>query len=260
MSYPPNFVPRSKPVTYTWLSWLLKLIIPLMVLLPLFATTTSYMDLAEAPSEAKLYFTYIGEELVEIGKAKQPYVFEDSFEDFEEIPEQRNPSAQSEVFLTGHIATEAQISDTTQVNHEFEQWCYISLRSSVPIVGDAARGFLIEVPDYGFIDPEFGVVNYSVSEYQQRLDEAECQPEPVKTQYNTILYGTRFVLTLAVGFLAIFAAYSFDKKNRNPLLEYSIIILMSLLALPLMFEAVYTIPLVFAIPAFGYLFWKRDVL
>ncbi len=259
MSYPPNFVPRSKPVTYTWLSWLLKLMVPLMILPPLVATVTGYLALEDAPQDAKLYFKYVGEELVEIGKAKNPYIFEGGPQDFEQIPEERNPSAQTEVYLTSHISTEAAMPDL-QVNHEFEQWCYISLRNSVPIFSETTRGFVIDVPDYGFVDPEFGLVDYSTSEYQRLLEEADCQPEPVKTQYNTILYGARFVLTLLVGFLAAYGVYSFDYNNRNPLLEYSVIILVSFLGLPLMLKAVYAVPLLFAIPVFGYLFWKRDVL
>lgn len=196
MTYPPNFVPRSKPVSYTWLSWLLKLVVPMMVLPPLIWAGTAYLDLKKAPEEANLYFRLIDEQLIEIGKAKNPYTFEG--EGFEQLPDDLNPSAQADIRYANNPFGE-NIADVKQSANEFEQWRYISLRDGVPVLGSKTRGFLIDVAEFGFFDPEFDLQDYSSSEYNALLTETECTPEPVKSQYNMIIYLVGYPLRLRLG-------------------------------------------------------------
>lgn len=258
MSYPPNFVPRSKPVSYTWLSWLLKLVVPVMVLPPLILTANDYLNLKELPSGAELYFQLIDEEVVEIGKAQNPYILDGS-DNFDDLPEQINPSAQAEIYYAAyHLDDNVPLS--AQSANSFEQWCYVSRRGDNPIFGKKTRGFLIDVDEFGIFDPEFGTANYSTGEYDALLREADCQPEPVKSQFNTILYLVRLCIAVAIGLLGAFAAFSFDHDNRNPLIEYGLIIFLATASLAMSMVAVYVVPLALALPIGGYLFWKRDVL
>jgi hypothetical protein len=259
---PPNFQARTQPRTYRWLGWLLILIVPFLALPPLVWSMNQYRHLKEAPTGAHAYFEIIGEHLIALGKAEQLRNLED-IENLPEEPEdivaQTSPAA--DLWVAYYPTTPENPSPSQEeFSHTFPQWCYVSVSSNMPLPTNTRRGFLIEVEHGWFVDPDWGLQNYSRKEFSTKLDETECKLSDVHSTYNNIRYLGGGVMALGLGLLAGFAAYAFDQQDRNPLIEYGIVVGLGTLGVVFVSPLAYGISVLIGGIIGGYLFLRRDVL
>lgn len=226
---------RSKPRTYRWLSWLLRLVVPVMVIPPLLWSIQEFPQLEPISSRMQQTFNDYGFWVSGIGKA------DDNTTPFDTWCIEGRDGLIGDRF-TGFV---------------FEM----------------PNGFLFPFVtfDEEFFDNPDDLYDDFYQEYPEYQDESvaqgtnfsrfHCSLKRPRTVQNMAIYGSGGLLALLAGLLGIFAVVRFDRQSENPLVEYGII---TGLAVPVTIISgawLYMLPVVVSSGLVTvYLFLNRDVL
>jgi hypothetical protein len=188
---------HTKPRTYRWLSWLLRVVIPVMVVPPLLWTIQEFPKLEPISSRMQEIFNDYGFWVSGIGEAAD----------------------NSTPFNTWCIeGRDGMIGDRF-----------------TGFVFELPNGLLF--PFVTFDEAYFGDANELYDEFYQEHPEYQdesvaqgtdfsrfnCTLKRPRTVQNMAVYGSGGLLGILAGLLGIFAIVRFDGQSENPLIEYGII-------------------------------------
>jgi hypothetical protein len=239
---------RSKPKSYRWLSWLLRLIIPIMAVPPLLWSLEAYPRLEPVPTRLESFVNQTDLVITEIGEPDEEFV---------PLPYQMWCMKGRDGILSGDkfVGFLFGLPDgyiVPVVFYEDEQ-------------GGELEQFYQDILE-GEFEPEESNESVAYTPPPPSATPADiiaslgCDFKEPRTTLNMAIYGSGGILALLILFIGGFASFRFDFANSNPYPEYAGLAIASLITALLSQSVLMAVPLVISVGMTAFLALKRDVL
>lgn len=226
---------RNKPRTYRWLSWLLRLVIPVMAIPPLLWSIQELPQLEPISSRMQQTFNDYGYWVSGIDEADGS---------------------------TGPFNTWCIEGRNGLLGDKFTGFVF-----------ELPNGLLFPFVtfDEDFFNNPDDLYDEFYQEYPEYKEETvaqgtgfssfSCDLKRPRTIQNMGIYGSGAILAIVAALLGIFAAIRFDSQSENPLVEYGVIIGLAVPVMVISGAWLYMLPAVVTSGLItAYLFLNRDVL